>query len=113
MTKDTRSRHSINSMPEPIDDLGQPVTQDDERQPCVHETAGAEDRGPEPRTTASGQASCERCGRPLTGRKERFCSDACRMAVRREQQQHRRMDLLNAIGAAVEELRADLGCGDD
>jgi hypothetical protein len=35
------------------------------------------------------------------------------MAVSRERQLRRRMDLLNTIDAAVEELRIDLGCGDD
>ena len=69
--------------------------------------------GPETRTTASSGPSCERCDRPLTGRKTRFCSDACRMADRREQQQGRRLELMGAIDAAVEELRADLGGSHD
>jgi predicted nucleic acid-binding Zn ribbon protein len=73
---------------------------------------GHGDRGPETRTTAcAGQ--CRLCGRPLTGRKQRFCSDACRMAARRERQQHRGLELLNTIVGAVEELRADLGTADD
>ena len=33
----------------------------------------------EGQTTASAGRSCAQCGCPLTGRKERFCSDACRM----------------------------------
>jgi predicted nucleic acid-binding Zn ribbon protein len=71
-----------------------------------------ENRGPETRTTASAGRFCEHCGRPLTGRKERFCSDRCRMAVRREHQRRRRLQLLNAIGAAVEELRRELTAND-
>jgi hypothetical protein len=35
------------------------------------------------------------------------------MAVRREQQQRRRLVLLDTIDAAVEELRIELGGGDD
>jgi hypothetical protein len=35
------------------------------------------------------------------------------MAVRREHQQRRRMELLNAIDAAVDELRIELRCGDE
>jgi len=37
------------------------------------------DPASESRTTASGDHSCEQCGKPLSGRKERFCSDGCRM----------------------------------
>lgn len=67
---------------------------------------------PQSRTTASTGHSCERCDRPLTGRKMHFCSDACRMRDRRDDERRKRMDLLNTIAAAVEELRIDLGCGD-
>jgi hypothetical protein len=36
------------------------------------------------RTTASESRFCEGCGRPLTGRKRRCCSDRCRIRTRRQ-----------------------------
>ena len=36
----------------------------------------------EARTTACQGQPCERCGRPLKGRQERFCSDRCRMRAK-------------------------------
>ena len=68
----------------------------------------AKDSRPQPRTTASEEASCERCGRPLTGRKTQFCSDACRMRDRRDMARRRRLDLLDSISAAVKELRREV-----
>lgn len=67
-----------------------------------------DDPGPEPRTTAFEGPSCESCGRRLTGRKRRFCSDRCRMRDSRHGQQRRRLDLLKTIGAALEALREEL-----
>jgi predicted nucleic acid-binding Zn ribbon protein len=74
---------------------------------------GREDRGPETRTTASDGRSCEQCGRPLTGRKERFCSDRCRMAVRREQERARVDELLRRLEGDLNALREELvGAGE-
>jgi hypothetical protein len=69
---------------------------------------GPEDRGPESRTTASGGHSCASCGRPLTGRKERFCSDRCRMAMRRVKQRQRIEPLLETAESTLGALRRDV-----
>jgi predicted nucleic acid-binding Zn ribbon protein len=60
------------------------------------------------RTTASEGHSCERCQKPLSGRKERFCSDACRMAARRQLRALRVQQLLAELEAAVDGLRVEL-----
>lgn len=60
------------------------------------------------RTPASEHASCERCGDPLTGRKERFCSDACRMAVRRADQTRRIAAWLGSMEQAIAGLKDEL-----
>lgn len=67
----------------------------------------ADDRGPEPRTTASLQHSCETCQRPLTGRKIRFCSDRCRMHERRATKAGRFSELLTTIEQATTALRQE------
>jgi predicted nucleic acid-binding Zn ribbon protein len=66
------------------------------------------DRGPQPRTTASNGHSCEQCGRSLTGRKQRFCSDRCRMRARRQEQAARVNELLTTIEESVTALRGEL-----
>ena len=67
-----------------------------------------EGRPAEPRTTASEGPSCDHCGRPLRGRKQRFCSDRCRMRDRRYALRLKRLALLDTIEAAVQDLRNDL-----
>ena len=67
-----------------------------------------EQRGSEPRTTASEGPSCDWCGRRLTGRKQRFCSDRCRMRRRRHAQRLKRLELLDTIEAAAQDLRNEL-----
>ncbi len=67
-----------------------------------------DNRGPEPRTTASDGRCCQSCGRPLTGRKERFCSDRCRMRDRREREQARVDELLRRLKDDVDALREEL-----
>ena len=62
----------------------------------------------QPRTTASSGQSCEQCTRPLTGRKERFCSDRCRMRHQRDRDRRKRSELLDALSAAVEQLRREV-----
>lgn len=68
----------------------------------------SKDRRQEGRTTASEGLSCQECGVLLTGRKERFCSDRCRMKARRAKQQERVNELLAAIETAVCALRGEL-----
>ena len=67
-----------------------------------------EGHGPEPRTTPSEEPSCDWCGRPLTGRREHFCSDRCRMRNVRHVQRLKRLGLLDTIEAAVQDLRNEL-----
>ena len=70
--------------------------------------ARPEDRALEPRTTASPGQPCERCSRPLNGRKQRFCSDKCRMKAHRQQQAARVTSLINAIEESAKALKAEL-----
>jgi predicted nucleic acid-binding Zn ribbon protein len=77
------------------------------------DTRPVENRGPQPRTTASEGQSCERCGKPLTGRKLRYCSDRCRMQNRREDERRHLLELFNTIIAALNELRLSLGVRHD
>lgn len=67
-----------------------------------------EHRGPETRTPASEGHSCGLCERPLTGRKQRFCSDRCRMAVRRERERARLDQLVRRLEDALGALRQAL-----
>jgi predicted nucleic acid-binding Zn ribbon protein len=66
------------------------------------------DRCPQSRRSALESRSCEWCGRPLTGRKERFCSDRCRMRDRREQERKRVDGLLQRLESGVHALRDEL-----
>jgi hypothetical protein len=72
--------------------------------PCAYPL---DDRGVETRMTASEQASCEHCGRPLTGRKQQFCSDRCRMAARRDIRAERIRGLLNIIRTTTDAIEAE------
>lgn len=63
------------------------------------------DGGSRGRTTASHGQSCVRCGRLLTGRKERFCSDRCRMASRRHEHTAKVSALLTTLQDALADLR--------
>jgi hypothetical protein len=70
--------------------------------------------GPESRRQAcdghSAHPPCRRCGGAVTGRRRNgYCSDACRLQDRREQDRRRHLELLDTIIRAVEELRAELG----
>jgi hypothetical protein len=60
------------------------------------------------RTPASAGQSCERCGRPLTGRKTRFCSDVCRMRDRRDCERARIASLLGQLEGGIAALRDHL-----
>ena len=71
-----------------------------------------DDLAPEGRRSASEGRFCERCKGSLRGRKERFCSDACRMAARRERQSERLDHLLTQLAQVLADLRSELG-GDD
>jgi len=70
-------------------------------QPVTH-------HGSKSRTTASEGHPCRQCGKALTGRKQRFCNDRCRMKARRGRQQVRVTELLTAIERSVAALRAEL-----
>lgn len=72
------------------------------------------DRGPQTRRQLveghPGDRPCRHCGQPVQGRRRNgYCSDACRLRDRRDQERRRRLELLDTISAAVEELRSELG----
>jgi predicted nucleic acid-binding Zn ribbon protein len=67
-----------------------------------------EDHALESRRSASKALFCERCQAPLTGKKDRWCSDACRMADRRQRQAARLRDLITIIETSVAALRSEL-----
>ena len=54
-------------------------------------------------------ASCQRCGGSVNGRRRNgFCSDACRMADRREREAARRAELLADLKTAIDAVRREL-----
>jgi hypothetical protein len=59
-------------------------------------------------TTAVENRPCDHCGRHLTGRKERFCSDRCRMRDRRNRDQARIDELLQRLEDGLDALREEL-----
>jgi len=60
------------------------------------------------RTTASDDRSCQRCDEAIRGlRRNGYCSDACRMADRREQIDRRRRELLSRLKQTINEIAAD------
>jgi predicted nucleic acid-binding Zn ribbon protein len=61
----------------------------------------------EGRRSAS-EGHCEQCGDPLDGKQERFCSDACRMRHRRDEERRRRLGLLDTIETAIKKLRDEV-----
>jgi predicted nucleic acid-binding Zn ribbon protein len=74
---------------------------------------GLEIPGPETRTTASAGHSdrprCLRCGQPVQGRRRNgYCSDRCRMAVRRERERARVDELLRRLEGDLDALREEL-----
>lgn len=73
----------------------------------------AGDRGSEPERRAGkgdpASSACRRCGGKVSGRRRNgWCSDACRMAKRREEAERRRQALLDTIIDAVEKLRREV-----
>jgi hypothetical protein len=68
--------------------------------------------GPQTRATDleghSGDRVCRCCGHRIGGRRRNgYCSDRCRMQERRDEARRRRLELLDAIEAAVQELRQE------
>lgn len=54
-------------------------------------------------------ARCRRCGRHVKGKRTNgYCGDRCRLRDRREKVRNRRLELLDTISTAVEELRREL-----
>lgn len=68
--------------------------------------------GLETRTTASQSHSKpprQRCRQPVAGRtRNGYCSDRCRVRDVRDLDRRRRLDLLDAINIAVEQLRLEV-----
>ena len=74
------------------------------------------DGGSETRTTVSlghrQQGHCRRCGQPVPGRRRNgYCSDRCRMAVRRAEQSVRIERLIAALEQATASLRWEMSTG--
>jgi predicted nucleic acid-binding Zn ribbon protein len=64
-------------------------------------------------TTASDDQSCRQCGGPIRGRRRNgFCSDRCRMRVKREEEAERRRTLMSRLEEAVAAVALEL-VGDD
>ena len=58
--------------------------------------------------------SCKRCGRPIKGRRRNgFCSDGCRMAVRREVIAARQRKVLDRLKEAVDAVEDEFGSKSD
>ena len=69
----------------------------------------------ETRTTApeGPSGACSRCGQPIDGRRRNgFCSDACRMAVRRAAINQRRREALDALHKAVAAVEGVMAVAD-
>ena len=86
---------------------------DREKKAGQPEPAGVAENGPETRTTAleghPGEESCLRCGRTVHGRRRNgYCSDRCRMAVRRAAEANRKRRLLKNLKEAVAAMEAEL-----
>jgi predicted nucleic acid-binding Zn ribbon protein len=72
------------------------------------ELYGAPKGAPATRTTASAGQSCRRCGGPIGGRRRNgFCSDRCRMRVKREEEAKRRGEVLDRLREAVAEVEGE------
>jgi len=72
-----------------------------------------EGRGPESRRRVlighPDDGRCRRCDQPIRGRRRNgYCSDRCRLADTRERQRREQLELLNAIEAAVQQLRESI-----
>lgn len=74
----------------------------------IRRNAGHDAPPAQPRTPASEARFCVGCGTPLTGRKQRFCSDRCRMRHRRTARAARRQCLLANLRQALSALEAEL-----
>ena len=70
------------------------------------------------RTSGSGDRSCRRCGRPIPGRRMKFCGDTCRMRAKRAEEVIRRRErdaridgLVVEVERALAALKAGLASG--
>ena len=61
------------------------------------------------RTSGSGGRLCRMCGEEIRGRRRNaFCSDKCRMRVRRQEKQERLAKLVANAESALGELRREV-----
>ena len=91
----------------PSDDHKPPQTP--QHTSCQGEVAPSDRESHRTRTSGSDAQSCRLCGAAITGRRRNgFCSDRCRMRVKR-QADDKRMDTVLAAGEAwFATLRAEL-----
>lgn len=74
--------------------------------------SAAPETRPETRTTGSQDGLCRRCGASIKGRRRnRFCSDKCRMATRRECDGLRRREAVARLKEAVVAVEGELSRG--
>ncbi len=79
----------------------------------VREFEDVETAATQTRTTGSdrhlGSCPCRQCGGQINGRRRnRFCSDRCRMDARRERETKRRPELMRELHQAVQALETHL-----
>lgn len=77
--------------------------------PIAPDIASAEDLACESRRSATAGRFCERCNRPLDGKKERFCSARCRTAVHRKAQANELTNLIETLSETVAALQTLVG----
>lgn len=81
-------------------------------EPPERRTSDPNIEGLESRTTASEGQSCQRCEGPIRGRRRNgFCSDKCRRAVRRLEERAESRVLIESLKDIVAELETRLGLG--
>ena len=56
----------------------------------------------------SAQATCGRCGKALTGKQRRWCSEACRVCFRREQIRGQKKNVRESVRESVTDLPDEL-----
>ena len=84
------------------------MKKDNQNDPDIHLPG---DRLPEPerRLPDTHPERCRRCGEPTHGRRRNgYCSDACRMAARREKERESLRALLDLAEKALAEIRREV-----
>lgn len=94
-------------------------TQDGPERPSVgrsrssqHDGSSAAESPATTRTSGSEERSCRACGQLITGRRRNgYCSDKCRMRVRRQEKQERLAKLVANAESALDAIRKEVRGG--